>query len=680
MPPVNEKNCETPEILKNSHLSNALECNRPCHVGQKPKTCYYKFVLERYPVSGQACNFCTPNITNTLCPNCQCITGNGVERMALVVNRMLPGPSIQVCINDYVVIDVVNKIKEDAVTVHWHGVYQKGTQYYDGVPDLTQCSILYGKTFRYQFPVQNGGTHFWHAHTGLNKMDGVFGSFIVRHTIERDPHAYRYDYDLANHVVVITDWMHEESTERMPGRNSGVVGQAPDSFLINGKGKVLNNNSTGGGGAFEVITVEANKRYRFRLVNSFCATCPGEWTIEGHKMIAIASDGQSMEPVTVDSIVSLPAERYDFILHTNQKPGAYWIQLRGLSQCKNRGIQQLALLQYIDAPTEPKTPQPSYGAISGKVVLNPVDTPCNGSNRNAVCISNLTHAWGTNPRIEEEEPDMKLYMPIGFRIATPSTFYRPNTYKTFLIPGPNSIVMGTMDNIQFSFPPVPPLSQFDDLPSNQFCDSDNLPRGCQGNCTCTHVRKIPLNAVVEVILIDVSNVNGLIHPFHLHGHSFRVLSMGQPLGPYSPQNAITLDYVKKLDSKTNLNRKYDNPAGKDTIALPNNGYAVIRFRANNPGYWLFHCHFIYHHNAGMEMVFKVGEQSDLPPVPKNFPRCGHFIPSINPHYKHRGGKSDRKDDSDEWKHSEESKQEEGRRKREEEKLSIADIGKMFDLW
>lgn len=106
--------------------------------------------------------------------------------------------------------------------------------------------------------------------------------------------------------------------------------------------------------------------------------------------------------------------------------------------------------------------------------------------------------------------------------------------------------------------------------------------------------------------------------------------MDQPLGPFASGNGISVDYVKKLESENNLNRKFDTPAGKDTIALPNNGYAVIRFRASNPGYWLFHCHFVYHHAVGMELVFQVGEQSDLPAVPENFPRCGNFIPDINP--------------------------------------------------
>lgn len=75
--------------------------------------------------------------------------------MALTVNRMIPGPSIQVCLGDYIVIDVTNKVSEDAVTIHWHGVFQRKSPYYDGVPSVTQCPILVGTTFRYFIATYN---------------------------------------------------------------------------------------------------------------------------------------------------------------------------------------------------------------------------------------------------------------------------------------------------------------------------------------------------------------------------------------------------------------------------------------------------------------------------------------------------------------------------------------------
>lgn len=110
---------------------------------------------------------CTPNATNVVWSHCQCVLADGVERGILTANRMLPGPSIQVCENDKVVIDVENHMEGMEVTIHWHGIWQRGSQYYDGVPFVTQCPIQQGNTFRY--------THLrirsWYLHkTAINQI------------------------------------------------------------------------------------------------------------------------------------------------------------------------------------------------------------------------------------------------------------------------------------------------------------------------------------------------------------------------------------------------------------------------------------------------------------------------------------------------------------------------------
>lgn len=61
---------------------------------------------------------------------------------------MIPGPSIDVCQGDKIVIDVLNNIEGEELSIHWHGILQKGSQYYDGVPFLTQCPIGEQTTFR----------------------------------------------------------------------------------------------------------------------------------------------------------------------------------------------------------------------------------------------------------------------------------------------------------------------------------------------------------------------------------------------------------------------------------------------------------------------------------------------------------------------------------------------------
>jgi len=67
-------------------------------------------------------------------------------------------------------------------------------------------------------------------------IDGQYGSLIVRNPPESNPHYGLYDEDLPEHVITISDWMHELSLERFPGRYRSKPGQIPDNFLINGRG------------------------------------------------------------------------------------------------------------------------------------------------------------------------------------------------------------------------------------------------------------------------------------------------------------------------------------------------------------------------------------------------------------------------------------------------------------
>jgi FtsP/CotA-like multicopper oxidase with cupredoxin domain len=47
-------------------------------------------------------------------------------------NGQYPGPMIQANKGDQILVYVINNL-DDNVTIHWHGIFQKGTTYYDGV-------------------------------------------------------------------------------------------------------------------------------------------------------------------------------------------------------------------------------------------------------------------------------------------------------------------------------------------------------------------------------------------------------------------------------------------------------------------------------------------------------------------------------------------------------------------
>lgn len=73
----------------------------------------------------------------------------------------------------------------------------------------------------------------------------------------------------------------------------------------------------------------------------------------------------------------------------------------------------------------------------------------------------------------------------------------------------------------------------------------------------------------------------LSHPFHIHGTSFHVIGMGR--SPDTNVKKINLKHALDLDRRGLLHRQFGHPPLKDTIAVPNNGYVVVRFRADNPG-------------------------------------------------------------------------------------------------
>ncbi|KAE8745551.1 hypothetical protein FOCC_FOCC007740 [Frankliniella occidentalis] len=607
------------ELERNPSLSSPEECARACREGEPPRTCYYHFTVELYTVLGAACQVCVPNATNTVWSHCQCVLADGVER----------------------------------------GILSRGTQYSDGVPFVTQCPIQQGNTFRYQMEAGNEGTHFWHAHSGLQKMDGIYGSIVVRQPPSQDPNSHLYDFDLTTH-------------------------DAKTGFRTNTP--------------LEIFTMTPGRRYRFRMINSLASVCPVQLTVQGHALTVIATDGEPVHPMPVDTVISFSGERYDFVITADQPVGAYWMQVRGLGECGEARAQQLAIVRYARGPYQPRTTAPTYDVgLPQGIVLNPLDAICNSDRTDAVCVNQLKNAKTVDEGILQERPDVKIFLPFRFLFYTPEEVFEPHTYNRFLAaPGGDHVislidgisfvfppapplsqvrdidpalfcngdsrpfdcgancmcvhkvdiplhavvevvvvdevapsgdhVISLVDEISYQSPPAPPLSQIEDISPDQFCNGDNKPADCGTNCMCTHKVDIPLNAVVEVVLVDEVQQPNLSHPFHLHGYAFNVIGMGR--SPDKNVKKINLKHALDLDRRGLLHRQFNLPPSKDTIAVPNNGYVVFRFRADNPGYWLFHCHFLFHIVIGMNLVVHVGTHADLPPVPPNFPRCGNFLPPI----------------------------------------------------
>jgi iron transport multicopper oxidase len=87
----------------------------------------------------------------------------------------------------------------------------------------------------------------------------------------------------------------------------------------------------------------------------------------------------------------------------------------------------------------------------------------------------------------------------------------------------------------------------------------------------THPFVLEKGQVVDIIL---NNNDPGKHPFHLHGHHFQLIARSQDDEGFYANNATFPDV----------------PMRRDTVLVRPNGNMVLRFRADNPGIWLFHCH------------------------------------------------------------------------------------------
>ena len=68
---------------------------------------------------------------------------------------------------------------------------------------------------------------------------------------------------------------------------------------------------------------------------------------------------------------------------------------------------------------------------------------------------------------------------------------------------------------------------------------------------------------------------------------------------------LAKEEVISLDKRGEIKRNLINPPIKDSVVVPDSGFTVLRFLANNPGYWLVHCHMSWHNHLGMGFVVKV---------------------------------------------------------------------------
>ncbi|XP_061164931.1 uncharacterized protein LOC133173877 [Saccostrea echinata] len=501
-------------------------CIRKCdsHISM---TCEYNFTVEYYHTLSKACFNCPHNITD--CARPHCVAADGTKRGIITVNRMVPGPGIHVCQGDTIVVNVHNKLEgSDGLSIHWHGLHQRNTPHMDGVSMVTQCAIPAHSSFQYKFKPDNPGTYFWHSHSGLQRMDGVFGALVIRQSDNTEPHLGLYDHDLPEHTLIINDWLVELAINRFANHHHAGGDNKPASMLINGKGtfqEFRNLHNTTIYTPRETLVVEQGRRYRIRLISNGLLNCPIQFSIDNHSLIIIATDGFPVQPITVESLNVFAGERYDIVLHTTQSVDKYWIRIRGEADCAVKKAHQEAILHYQGAAENQRDLSTGYeaGHRTGKK-LNPWNKAETGD---LIPVTKLV-SLDENDEALSETPDKTVYMSMDFNKIDNYHFHDPILYPISAVESSKHIYLPQINYISTTLPPAPPLTQFNDIPEELMCDSMDDDRNCSFEfCECVHIKKVKLGDVVEFVIVDEGKTFNANHPMHLHGFSYRVIGMGK---------------------------------------------------------------------------------------------------------------------------------------------------------
>ncbi|XP_026758038.2 uncharacterized protein LOC113517539 [Galleria mellonella] len=562
-------------------------CNRECNELDWPMICRVKLVIEVYKTLSKSCGTCTEK-GGEECPS-MCISADGRERGVLSANRVLPAPALHVCENDILVVDVVHRAPAHALSIHWRGQPQKETPFMDGAPMLTQCPQPAYTTFQYKFRASAVGTHMYHAHSAADAADGLAGAFIVRKPPRLNPLHKLYDVDATEHTIFIAEWGHSM------GPLAGMMSRIPnaESLLINGKGKTADSPDA----PIAKFSVEYGKRYRFRLVyGGGSKSCPVKFSIHKHILELIALDGHRIGIENVNSITLGRGERADFILDAKKMPGVYNVQVEAEKSCQDN-LKGVAELVYENKESKVLHEDDGINSEVSREFTTVISEQC--LKDNVLCLDEV-HAANKLPTELITNLENRIYVPFNYSTRQIST-KRVESW-------------GQTDGHRFTYPASPLLTQASDVPPDALC-----PQSEGHGDECVHVKNIKLHSTVELVMFDQGGESD--HIFHLHGYSFYVI------GVREFNRSLTVEEVTKMNEDDTLftSKNIEDPVIKDTIVVPKFGVVALRFKADNPGYWMMRDERSTHWTRGLDFILKVGEDRDFVQAPADFPKCGSYV-------------------------------------------------------
>nr|RBQ98609.1 hypothetical protein FVER53263_12301 [Fusarium verticillioides] len=496
---------------------------------------------------------------------------DGVEKQVYLVNDEFPGPLIEARSGDRVVIHVHNGLQDESVSLHWHGLRMKDQNNMDGAVGFTQCPIAPGRTFTYNFTIgaEEYGTFWWHSHSDVQRADGLWGGLVVHY-----PHEV--DIPQEDYLVMIGDWFHQNQTEVLrwyADASSRGNEPVPDSLLVNGKGRFNCSMAVPArpvacsqvqfSDLKPLMTSRSQNKVRLRVVNT--GSVAGLSLGVGRAILRpVRMDGGfAVKSEAAETVGTLyPGERVDLEVEwKGNHPGDDWLTI--YMDDENFGYPNLAL--------NPTQSFPMFSSSTKGSINEPVPQPLDEGAIQVLDSQNLKAAAKVSDLPPKAEQTILLYAKVE-KLAHMD--YAP---------------VGFINHTSWT-PQTPPL-----LAQNRTSWGDD--------------QLIPFIGISDrkskrVDLI-INNLDDGAHPFHLHGHSFYVLSSYRNPGrgswgsynPYTdeaPPNSLNLEF----------------PVRKDTVSVPRRGHVVLALFADNPGIWALHCHMLVHMARGMAMGLHVGDIED----------------------------------------------------------------------
>ncbi|MDF4220916.1 hypothetical protein SAMN04488007_0051 [Maribacter aquivivus] len=553
----------------------------------------------------------------------------GKDVVGMTVNGTIPGPTLEFTEGEYAIIYVKNEMSVET-SVHWHGLLLPN--FYDGVPYLNTPPIEPGHTQKYEFPIKQSGTYWYHSHTMLQEQSGVYGSIVIQ------PKEKVLDYD-KELVLVLSDWTNEKPMnvlrnlkrgnewysikkgtatplnqviargafgaqlnfwrQRMEGADIADVYYP--AFLINGEESI------------DYPEFKAGEKIRLRMINGGAST--SFWmTFGGEIPVLVSSDGLDVVPVERNKTFIGVAETYDFIV-TVPKEGKmeFRITAQDGSGTASAFIGNGTILPAMDVARPDKIGmmqkmakmdmkmgahalkfQPGkderfemkeeYGMQMDKMEGMKMDGEMKMDHSKMKGMkmdhSKMSGMDMNKPKDTTEMGKMDHSNMAGMDMKKDKTMSGMNMKKENSMPGMKMEGMDLFAEYNYDYLKSPSKTTYDkDVPVKEILLNltGNMNRyiWSMNGVPLSEADNIKINNK-EVTRITFNNLTMMHHPMHLHGHFFRVLNEN---GEYSPL--------------------------KHTVNVPPMEEMTIEFYGNNgdeAGDWFFHCHILYHMMGGMARV------------------------------------------------------------------------------